>query len=165
MDDAGGKRLLIRATASLLPVPGSYTRFALPLSPAELAPYDGRFLRVRLKKTNSNTTHRIAVDDFSLTRETPFGSGSDKTPIPVPVPKPQAEIRRLPGGLEIVFRGLEPDATWQFEEAADLAGPWPPGALFTGADTWTLTRPLAGPRRFFRAAGPARIGRPALPPP
>ena len=48
--------------------------------------------------------------------------------------------------------------------AADLAGPWTPGALFTGADTWTLTRPLAGPRCFFRTAGPACIERPALPP-
>jgi hypothetical protein len=83
----------------------------------------------------------------------------------VPVPRPLAEIQRRPGGFGIVFRGLEPDATWRFEEAGDPAGPWLEGESFTGSETWSMERPHAGSRRFFRAVGPARLERLVLPPP
>lgn len=155
----GSGYTVMKQVDNLLPAEGAWTKFTLAMSAAELAPYDGQFMRVRLKKMNANTSHRIAIDDFSLTRETPFGGPPVKTPVPVPVPKPRVGILRSEGGFDLWFDGLETDVVYQIEQSSDPGSGWTPQESFGGQPSWSTQRPMAGERMFFRASHPARVGR------
>ena len=154
----------VKTAASLLPVTTGWTKFAMTLNPSELAAFSGQTLRITLKKTNSNTTHRIAIDDFSLTRESPFGEASVKTSIPVPVPPPASFITSGTGLVEVTFEGLQPELTYQLQEAENLSEIWSDQSSITGQASWTIRRPVSGSQRFYRATHPAKVRQLELPP-
>jgi arylsulfatase A-like enzyme len=154
----------VKTVTNLLPVLGSWTKFIMDLSPAELSAYNGQSMRITLKKINSNTAHRIAIDDFNLSRGTPFGEPSMKTPIPVPVLPPTASIVHGAELVELFFSGLDPGLTYHLEEVEDLSATWSRQASITGQASWNISRPVSGFNRFYRAAYPAKVEQLVLPP-
>lgn len=155
---------VVKTLSNLLPVTGSWTRFSMDLSPAELSAFNGQSMRIAVKKLNSNTTHRIAIDDFNLSRSTAFGEQVMKTPIPVPVPPPSASILPGAGLVELFFAGLDPGLTYHLQEVGQLPGDWTTHASVTGQTSWNISRPSLGSNRFYRAAYPAKSEQLILPP-